>query len=278
MGTSRIMATLSQSGKMELGKENRVSFNTIISAPRWQRFALAVAALGLVYWVPLWHLVRFAAASELYSYILLIPTISLYLVWLRRTGLSLAPVGSKLLGGAFFLFGLALLAVYWGERYAHGAWPKDEALVMTTLSFLSCFYGIVGLFWGGAALRAATFPWRFSCFWCRCRRTPCWRWTPFCKPALRWSPGGCSVCRALRAFKTGWTFSCPISACKLRPNAAASTPPWCYSSPACWRGNFFCERLGSDLSWSRWSFRWEFSATASGFLSLASFASMWARK
>ena len=56
-----------------------------LPARRLRSFGLVTLGLALGFVVPLWNLVRFAAGSELYSYILLVPFISLYLVWLKKT-------------------------------------------------------------------------------------------------------------------------------------------------------------------------------------------------
>ena len=58
-------------------------------------FILATAALILCFSVPLYHLVRFALDSELYSHIVLIPFITAYLVWTRRKTLPPASTPAR---------------------------------------------------------------------------------------------------------------------------------------------------------------------------------------
>lgn len=48
----------------------------------------ALLALGLAFSWPAYQLVRFALGSELYSHVILIPFVSAYLVWLKRSQLS----------------------------------------------------------------------------------------------------------------------------------------------------------------------------------------------
>src|SRR6516162_9444817 len=79
------------------------------SAGRLRNFGLATLGLALCFSAPLWDLVRFSAGSELFSYILLIPFISLYLAWPNRQKiLSSSPPARGvaalfLAGGAFVL-------------------------------------------------------------------------------------------------------------------------------------------------------------------------------
>ena len=61
------------------------------SARQLRNFGLATLGLALCFAIPLWDLVRFAATSEFHSYILLIPFISAYLVWLRRGVFQFVP-------------------------------------------------------------------------------------------------------------------------------------------------------------------------------------------
>lgn len=76
-------------------------------------FALAILVLLLGFGIPLGELARFACGSKLYSYILLIPFISLYLVWLKRRRATPASPPLRTVGGLFAFAGGLVLAVYW---------------------------------------------------------------------------------------------------------------------------------------------------------------------
>jgi len=133
-------------------------------ATQLRRFATAVAFLGICFAIPLWKLVRFAAASDLYSYILLIPFIGAYLLWLKRGSLPLSTQPARKLAFVFLLAGAALITVYWlWLRPLLIARPEDYLLLMT-FCFLLLFYGISSLFWGMATIRAAAFPLSFLIF------------------------------------------------------------------------------------------------------------------
>lgn len=112
----------------------------------------------LCFAVPLWELFQFAAGSELYSYILLIPFISAYLLWLKRFNLPASVGSARLLGLCFLLAGGALLAAYW--LWLRPGLPQinSDHLMVTTTCFLLLFYAIICFFWGSETLRATAFP------------------------------------------------------------------------------------------------------------------------
>jgi len=129
----------------------------------WRGFALAVAALVLAFAVPLSQLVRFAAGSKLYSFILLIPFVSLYLFRIKRADLPATSSGRN--AAALFLsLGAALLAAYWLRLRAPLSSVPDDYLALMTACFLLFFIGICGLFWGTDRLRRLAFPLAFLFF------------------------------------------------------------------------------------------------------------------
>jgi len=82
-----------------------------VLAGQLRRFALVGGILALSFVNPLWELIRMAAASQLYSYILLVPFISLYLIWLKRGSLPAAARPARVVAGVFMLAGLGTLCV-----------------------------------------------------------------------------------------------------------------------------------------------------------------------
>ena len=122
---------------------------------RW--FALTVAILVLCFACPLWKLFRFAAESDLYSYILLIPFIGVYLTWLERGNLPVSTRPARSLGATFLLAGATLFAAHW--LWIRHSFPAiTNYLTAMTFCFLLFFYGISAWFWGSETLRAAAFP------------------------------------------------------------------------------------------------------------------------
>lgn len=126
-----------------------------------RRFVMAVAALTICFVIPLWKLFHFAASSDLFSYILLIPFISLYLVWLRRGRVRLCSRPSRMLAGSFLSVGMAVIVLYWLWLRSRLPNVTEDYLMTMTVCFVFFLYGISALFWGGETMRAVAFPLAF---------------------------------------------------------------------------------------------------------------------
>jgi exosortase C (VPDSG-CTERM-specific) len=111
---------------------------------------------------PLLALVNYAAGSELYSYILLIPFVSAYLLYLRRDQLPKKYVADFSLAIVSLAAGLGVVAFTYSSI---GLAPADNGhLVLLTLSFL-CFLAAGGFFFFGRGwMRSATFPLAYLIF------------------------------------------------------------------------------------------------------------------
>lgn len=147
-------------------EENRDAMKQAGPAPadgRWRRLALAASGLALGFAVPLWQLIYFTAHSELYSYILLIPFISGYLVWIKRRNLA-AFVPARGKGAAFLAAGTLVLIWYWLVLRSQVKLAPPDYLAVMMSSFLLCFFGLCCLCLGTAAVRAAVFPLGFLLF------------------------------------------------------------------------------------------------------------------
>jgi exosortase C (VPDSG-CTERM-specific) len=131
---------------------------------RLRGFAIATVVLIVAFGRPLYDLARFALPSDLYSHIVLVPAISLYLVWLKRRTLPRAG-GFDLHSFVCFLVpGLAVLSVYWFAIFSGIKLAQDDILALTTLSFLLLFGTVCALFLGRPFLRATAFPLVFLVF------------------------------------------------------------------------------------------------------------------
>lgn len=131
---------------------------------RFRRFASAVAILIFCFAVPLWKLFRFAAASDLYSYIFLVPFISIYLVWLKQSTLPVSTRPARPLAVIFLAAGTGLIAAYWLSFRSSLLAITDDYLAMMIICFLLFFYAISASFWGVQTLRATAFPLAFLLF------------------------------------------------------------------------------------------------------------------
>ena len=134
------------------------------SARRLRSFGLAIAGLALCFGLPLYDLVRFAGGSKLYSYILLIPFISAYLVWMKKDNLPsvFRPVRGAAAG--FLTAGAVVLVAYWLVFRPRLEPVADEYLAVMMISFLLFFAGIYCLFLGRDILRTTAFPLGFLIF------------------------------------------------------------------------------------------------------------------
>jgi exosortase C (VPDSG-CTERM-specific) len=113
---------------------------------------------------PLLALISYAAGSELYSYILLIPFVSVYLLYLRRNQLP-KNCTSDLRGGILFLVaGLGMLAFACWLHFTGRALSMNSRVVLSTFSFLCCLAAGGFFFLGRPWMRAVAFPLGFLIF------------------------------------------------------------------------------------------------------------------
>jgi exosortase C (VPDSG-CTERM-specific) len=129
-----------------------------------KRFVLFVLGLSACFARPLWALGQYSLHSDFFSYILLIPVISLYLIWLKKADLPGQAGVSWKWGGAAALGGLALLIGY--EWAGHSGWrpQTEDYLTLMTASYLLFLAGGCLMFFGGAILRVVAFPMAFLVF------------------------------------------------------------------------------------------------------------------
>lgn len=126
------------------------------SAPL-RNFFLAAAILVLCFGRPLFDLLRLAAKDDLYSYIPLIPLISLYLIWLQKKSLPRLSEPPCILATLFFTGGLVTITVYWFVVRS-ASLADEDYLSLTIFAFLLFFTGVCCLFFGKEMLRAIAFP------------------------------------------------------------------------------------------------------------------------
>lgn len=130
-----------------------------------RRFGLAGLLLVAGFAVPLYHLVRFALGSELYSYIVIVPLVSAYLVWLDRH--RLFPSGTRLhpaWAGGLLISGLLLLTWAWVIHRSGGKGAPVDALAFAMYAFVSLLGAAACFFVGRAGLRVLGFPLAFLVF------------------------------------------------------------------------------------------------------------------
>jgi exosortase C (VPDSG-CTERM-specific) len=131
---------------------------------RLQGYLALVALLALAFMKPLTALAIYTAQTDLHSHILLIPFVSLYLIFIQRNRLPqdyATSSGSALLA---FLIGLTGLIVAWGSLKAEPPLSQNDYLSITAFSFV-CFLAAGGfLFLGREWMAAVAFPMAFLIF------------------------------------------------------------------------------------------------------------------
>ena len=128
------------------------------------RFAAIAALLTLAFARPLTELVRFALGSSLFSHVLLIPFVSLYLIWQQRGVLRLLTPRPSFWAAPPALAGVALLSVYWIVWRSDGPLPATDYLAVMTTAYLVLLLGTAWLCFGTAVIGAWAFPLGFLVF------------------------------------------------------------------------------------------------------------------
>jgi exosortase C (VPDSG-CTERM-specific) len=132
----------------------------------WRFWSGACFAIVLVaaFAQPLLVLIRYAAGSQLYSYILLVPFVSAYLLYLRRNQLPKNYSIDLPLAILSLTIGLGVLAFTWWLHFAERAPANNDYLVLLTLSFLCCLAAGGFFFFGRGWMRSAAFPLAYLIF------------------------------------------------------------------------------------------------------------------
>jgi exosortase C (VPDSG-CTERM-specific) len=124
---------------------------------RFAPFLFGVALLALLFSAPLYHLLRLAITSDLYSDIPLIPLMCLYLVWLRRERMPVTFEPAFKFAALFVSAGLLTLGSYWFFG-RDDALPVVDYLAWNISALLLFFAGLCCAFPGGAFMRAFACP------------------------------------------------------------------------------------------------------------------------
>src|SRR5437867_5777640 len=113
---------------------------------------------------PLLVLIIYATGSQLYSYILLVPFVSAYLLYLRRDQLPKKYVADFPLAIVSLAAGLGVLAFSYWLDFVRQRPSDNDRLALLTLSFLCCLATGGFFFFGRGWMRAAAFPLAYLIF------------------------------------------------------------------------------------------------------------------
>jgi len=109
-------------------------------------------------------LISYAAGSQLHSYVLLVPFVSAYLLYLRRDQLPKKHSSDLLLTLVSLAVGIGLFAYTQSLEIAARAPAINTRIVLLTLSFLCCVVAGGFFFFGGGWMRSAAFPLAYLIF------------------------------------------------------------------------------------------------------------------
>ena len=122
-----------------------------LNSPR--HFGFALAALALLFALPLFEVARFALNSTTFSHIILIPFISAYLASLRWKSAIQHCRASTIPAAALLMTGVAVMAANW--LFAR---TLEVTVSLGALSFVLCVLAIAFRFLGAAVVRELAFP------------------------------------------------------------------------------------------------------------------------
>jgi exosortase C (VPDSG-CTERM-specific) len=128
------------------------------SRQQFGTFVAVSSTLILAFAWPLFQLAEFAVSSTLFSYIILIPVVSLYIVWTKGGPPVPSSRPNRNFSYILSIAGLAVLAAFWAMVLTGAKLKTEDSLALTTLSFVLFFWGICVWFIGGQNLRLAAFP------------------------------------------------------------------------------------------------------------------------
>jgi exosortase C (VPDSG-CTERM-specific) len=114
-----------------------------LSTRQIRLLAVAMGLLAVCFGSPLLNLAAFSWHNELFSYIVLVPFISGYLIWTGRKSLNFEIVRPCWPGTAIGLAaGGGIVACYWLARQQGWQPGRQDYLALMTLALLCCFWGV----------------------------------------------------------------------------------------------------------------------------------------
>jgi len=129
----------------------------------WSGVCFAIVLFVVFGW-PLFRLISYVAGSQLHSYVLLVPFVSAYLLYLRRDQLPKNYRADLPLMLVSLTAGLSLLALaYLMDHIATGS-TNNGRIVLLTLSLLCCLAAGGFFFLGRDWMKAAAFPLAYLIF------------------------------------------------------------------------------------------------------------------
>lgn len=131
---------------------------------RLRGWLICLALLLGLFGTRLYDLGQFAIGSSLYSYIVLIPFVSAYLISLKRRAVSLDGKSDWRGGTLFLALGILLLAMDYFQRSREVALAPADSLALSLGSFLAFLVGSLFVFFGASFVKTNAFALAFLVF------------------------------------------------------------------------------------------------------------------
>ncbi len=132
------------------------------SRGRFWAFVVFAALLALVFLRPLAGLVVYAAGSKLNSHVILIPFVSIYLVYTNRRQLPETYTFKWGWAFLFLLIGVGAAILNWSPAASNLS--ESDRVAVSTLAFVSLLAGGGFFFLGASWMKATAFAWWFLIF------------------------------------------------------------------------------------------------------------------
>lgn len=131
---------------------------------RGRGFAILAGLLIVAFCKPLWDLLQFCRGSDLYSHIILIPFISLYLIWLKKGELVLESKPRRGWAAIPLTIGTGMLILYWSLLRQVWRPPIDDYLAFMMGALLCLVWGSGFACLGLDTMLRLAFPFAFLAF------------------------------------------------------------------------------------------------------------------
>ncbi len=127
-------------------------------------FTSALGLLAILFSPSLVSLARFALQNDLYSYVLIIPAVSLYLIFIQRMRPAGVTGNSRGVGVMLCAIGAMALSGYGLAASSDIAFSMQDSIAITTFSFVALVAGVCGLLLDTGRFRRIVFPLAFLAF------------------------------------------------------------------------------------------------------------------
>jgi exosortase C (VPDSG-CTERM-specific) len=131
---------------------------------RYIQFGIFSALAALAFGKVLFQWASCGWGHDLFSYVLLVPFVSAYLIWIRKDEITVETRPAYGAGAGFLVGALLLLGGYWQANRADKSFTTTDALAIQMLAFWCVLMSGMAFTFGTATLRRFCFPLGFLLF------------------------------------------------------------------------------------------------------------------